>query len=109
MLKQVARFRLGAHTLHVDLGRRQDVVWESRTCQRCPQEHLQSLACPVDDEHHCIFDCAAFEHLRVSIPGVQELIAHAGGCVRTFMSGDATVVRNYVAACMNAVDALREA
>ena len=107
MLKQLARFRLGAHTLRVEMGRRQDEVWEARTCQRCSQAHLQSLACPVDDEHHCIFDCAAFEHLRASIPGVQELIANSAGCVRTFMSGEATVVRNYVAACMDTLDALR--
>ena len=106
MLKQLARFRLGAHALRVESGRRQGELWESRTCQRCSHAHLQSLACQVDDEHHCIFDCAAFEHLRVSIPGVQHLIASAAGCVRSFMAGDATVVRNYVAACMDALEAL---
>ena len=107
MLKQLARFRLGAHSLRVEVGRRQNELWETRTCRRCPPAHLQSLACQVDDEHHCIFDCAEFQHLRVSIPGAHDLIASAAGCIRTFMLGDAVVVRNYVAACMDALDALQ--
>ena len=104
MMKQLARFRLGAHALRVEAGRRQGELWEARTCQRCPPAHLQALACQVDDEHHCIFDCAAFEHLRVSVPGVQHVIASAAGCVRSFMSGDVVVVRNYIAACMDSLE-----
>ena len=106
MMKQLARFRLGAHALGVEMGRRQGVLWEGRTCQRCPSAHLQSLTCKVDDEHHCIFDCTAFEHHRVAVPGVQQLIAHAAGCVRTFMAGDVTVVREYIAACMGSLEAI---
>jgi len=104
MMKHLARFRLGAHALRVEMGRRQNLIWESRTCQRCSSAHLQSLACKVDDEHHCIFDCTAFEHHRAAIPGVQQLIADAAGCVRAFMAGDVTVVREYIAACMCTLD-----
>ena len=88
MMKQLASFRLGAHALRVEAGRRQGELWEARTCQRCPPVHLQSLSCQ-DDEHHCSCYCAAFGHLRVSVPGAQHLIASAAGCVRSFMSGDA--------------------
>ena len=109
MMKQLARFGLGAHRLRVEAGRRVGELWETRTCPRCPPAHLQSLACRVDDEHHCIFECTAFEHVRVSVPGAQHLIASAAGCVRSFMSGDAVVVRNYIAACMDILDRLAQA
>lgn len=107
MMKLLARFRLGAHALRVETGRRQggSLLWEARTCSRCPPAHLQSLACPVDDEHHMIFDCIAFEHQRTSIAGVQRLIDSAHGSVRRFMSGDVTTVRSFIAACMEALDA----
>ena len=32
MMKQLAWFRLGAHALRVEAGRRQGELWESRTC-----------------------------------------------------------------------------
>ena len=107
MMKQVARFRLGAHSLRVETGRRQvpRELWGARRCQRCDNAALQALACPIDDEHHLIFDCTAFSHLRSTMAGARALIDRAAGCVRSFMSGDAAVVTNYIAACMDLLEA----
>ena len=42
-------------------------------------ERLQGLECRVGDEHHMGFDCSAMDDVRVNVPGVQDLIQHAGG------------------------------
>ncbi len=62
---RTARFKLGSHFLGVEKGRFNKVPWPQRRCTRCCDEHLRSLSCPVDDEVHLVFDCEAFENLRV--------------------------------------------
>ena len=64
----MARFRLGSHSLEVARGRQQQVPWANRTCKRCSPEYLATLECKVDDEFHAIFECEYFESLRVDEP-----------------------------------------
>ena len=100
MMKNLARFRLGCHGLEVDVGRHNGIAWQDRQCTRCSAERLQGLECKVGDEHHMVFDCSAMDDVRATVPGAQELIQHAGGCLRTFMQGDTRVVLSFVACCV---------
>ena len=103
MMKQLARFRLSAHKLQVEVGRHQGVLWENRLCTRCEASgHGQW----VDDEQHMIFECHAFEDLRTSIEGARFLIDRSSGCVQRFMRGEMEVVRGFVSACMDRLDAM---
>jgi hypothetical protein len=102
MMHQVARFRLSAHRLQVELGRRTGTIWESRHCTRCLQHSGEHH---VDDEQHMIFECPTFEDLRHSVDGARDLIGAASGCVRSFMSGDTSVVASFISGCLDRVDA----
>ena len=119
-IKQMSRFRLSCHKLAVETGRHAHVAWQDRICTRCTEVHRASLSCAVDDEHHMIFDCQKFEHLRHEVvefvpgndrhftPGVRTLITRARGCVRTFMNGDPRIVLRFIARCMDILDAESE-
>ena len=107
MMKQLARFRLGCHGLQVETGRHNGVAWQDRHCTRCSANRLGMLACKVGDEHHMVFDCSAFDDLRATVPGVQQLIDNAGGSLKAFMSGDMPVVRSFIAACLDKLTAER--
>ena len=61
--KCIARFVVGTHNLEVERGRFASVPWSERRCPRCRSEYLDTLSCPVDDEHHFMFECEAFAHL----------------------------------------------
>ena len=101
MMKQLARFRLSAHKLQVEVGRHQGVLWENRLCTRCEASgHGQW----VDDEQHMIFECHAFEDLRTSMEGARFLIDRSSGCVQRFMRGEMEVVRGFVSACMDRLE-----
>ena len=86
----IARFRTGGcSALGVEQGRRQRprVRWEDRTCTRCSPEHLEGLACGVDDEWHLVFECQCTQQLR----GQEEfrsLLAEAGDDFRKFTKGE---------------------
>ena len=103
--KQLLRFRIGAHTLGVNTGRRQRVDWQSRTCNRCSPDQVAHLACGVDDEHHMNFDCTHFQGLRSEDPSLSAWI-RAATDMRTFMSGDPNMVMNFIYGCMNELDRL---
>ena len=103
--KQLLRFRIGAHNLGVNTGRRQRVDWQSRTCNRCSPDQVAHLACGVDDEHHMIFDCTHFQGLRSEDPSLSAWI-RAATDMRTFMSGDPNMVMNFIYGCMNELDRL---
>jgi hypothetical protein len=53
----MARIRLSSHSLVVELGRHQGVVWFSRGCKRCAALRMHHL--PVDDEAHLLFSFPA--------------------------------------------------
>lgn len=59
--KLISRFRCGCHGLHVDTGRfgqgAQKLAREDRVCQL-------SCSTSVEDEHHFLFDCPAYMHIR---------------------------------------------
>ena len=121
LFKQIklARFRLSCHKLRVELGRHerpQSTAWSARTCTRCSAAHLASLSCPIDDEHHMIFECEKFSHLRNEasvfvpgmrrfVPGPRSALRRAGGSVRHFMDSDPHTVLHFISSCMDILDA----
>jgi hypothetical protein len=104
--KQLLRFRVGAHHLGVNTGRRQRIDWQSRTCSRCSTEQMAHLSCRVDDEHHMIFDCAHFQGLRTVDPSLSAWIQQAAD-TREFMRGDPNMIMNFIYGCMNELDRLQ--
>ena len=51
-----------------------------------------------------IFECSTFEDLR-NMEGVRDIIEETG-YVREFMNGNVSVVRGFISACMDRLDAL---
>ena len=56
-LRQLLRFRLSAHSLPVEQGRRDKIPRAMRVCPHCPGHH-------VGDERHLVFECPVFGHIR---------------------------------------------
>ena len=83
---RTARFKLGSHFLGVEKGRFNQVPWPQRRCTRCCDEHLSSLSCPVDDEAHLVFDCEAFENLRVD--EVLDALQGSNGSIQDFFANN---------------------
>ena len=54
-----SRFRCGCHGLHVDTGRFVTTPRDDRVCEVCKS------GC-VENEHHFLFDCPAYAHIRYS-------------------------------------------
>ena len=116
-IRKLARFRLSCHKLHIELGRHRNppTPWEARTCTRCSAAHLSTLSCAVDDEHHMIFECEKFTHLRneaaVFVPGMQRFVPgprtalhRAQGSVRHFMDSNPHTVLHFISGCMDILD-----
>ena len=57
------RFRLGSHYLPNVLGLFHRVPRQQRVCQAC---QVASLARPIGDEYHLVFECVALRSLRLS-------------------------------------------
>ena len=55
----ISRFRCGCHGLHVDTGRFVNNPRDDRVCEVCKS------GC-VENEHHFLFDCLAYAHIRYS-------------------------------------------
>jgi hypothetical protein len=118
-IRQLARFRLSCHKLRVEIARyrRPPAAWADRTCTRCSSEHLATLPCSVDDEHHMIFECERLEALRNEVveftpgtrrftPGVRTALNRAQGSVRRFMDCNPPhIVLHFVSRCMSILDA----
>ena len=63
----ISRFRCGCHNLHVDTGRFLPVG------QKVPREQRLCLVCgsnTAEDEHHFLFDCPAYCHVRNNFDAV---------------------------------------
>ena len=106
MVKNMLRFRLGSHGLGCNTGRQVNppTPWVDRVCTRCSEEHRSGLQCAVDDEFHAIFECEAFEALRVATR-VKDMIASAGGCVRAFMFSHCwDCVMKFISGVMDLID-----
>ena len=57
-LRRLFRFRLGAHSLPVKMGRRLRMARVAHVCPLCPGMHL-------GDERHYVFDCPSFDDIRI--------------------------------------------
>jgi hypothetical protein len=55
LVLSMARFRLSSHSLGVELGRHQGVVWFACGCKRCAALGMHDLL----DEAHLLFSCPA--------------------------------------------------
>ena len=78
--KLISRFRCGCHGLHVDTGRfgrgEEARSREERLCPVC-------LTCSVEDEHHFLFDCPAYCHIRDQH---SNLFQHSSPTVASFLA-----------------------
>lgn len=104
-VRRMARFRLGSHQLEVARGRFTGVPWDQRTCKRCSASHLAGLSCQVDDEHHMIFECEAFQEIRSAHEFMFENVA----TVRDFFEYDGDpdyteALLSFISQCMQVVD-----
>lgn len=72
-VKQLMRFRTGAHHLAIETGRwvRPTVPRQLRTCSKCSHT-------VVEDEMHFLFECPAYESIRIKYDSV--LFNKFGGC-----------------------------
>ena len=76
-MRRLFRFRLGAHTLPIQMGRRLRMARVARICPLCPGMY-------VGDERHYVFECPAFDDIR---RGFQHLFddSHGPGAMRLLM------------------------
>ncbi len=90
----ISRFRCGCHGLHVDTGRfgkhSEHCSREDRVCHVC-------MSGSVEDEHHFLFDCPAYSHIRQQY---SHLFHQASPSVATFLATDQpNVVGSYLKTC----------
>ncbi len=90
----ISRFRCGCHGLHVDTGRfGKDSEHRSREDRVC----LVCMFGSVEDEHHCLFDCPAYSHIRQQY---SHLFHQASPSVAAFLATDQpNVVGSYLKTC----------
>jgi len=94
-MRILLRFRLGAHSLPVVMGRRTGIPRAQRLCQQCDQH-------AVGDERHMIFECPALQALRDKYAG---LFASGACTMQQFMwQADITGVAHFVMDCLDVLD-----
>ena len=78
----MSRFRCGCHGLHIDTGRFVNTPRDDRVCEVCKSE------C-VANEHHFLFDCPAYAHIRYNhatlfhgIQTVSAVVNNVMSCLR---------------------------
>ena len=89
------RFKLGCHTLGIVVGRWCDVPRAQRLCHRCDMGAL-------DDERHLVFECPAFEDLRVAYRQLFGQVV-AFDMRRFFAHKDQTAVVMYILDCLHRI------
>ena len=95
------RFRLGTHSLQVEVGRWQNPRPRShRLCGRCAMR-------AIDDERHLVFECPAFEFIRAARR--QLFSMRVGLDMRLFMQQrDQKGVLCYVLDCLREIEQLAD-
>lgn len=60
MRSVIARFRISAHSLHVESSRHDKKLYKERICQFCPNNESE-------DEIHLLLKCKFYPEFRVSL------------------------------------------
>ena len=55
--KEITKFRLSAHELNIEMGRRTNVKLEDRLCTKCAFKE-------IEDESHFLFTCTLYNNER---------------------------------------------
>ena len=98
-MRMLLRFRMGAHSLPIVLGRRLGVPRDQRLCQRCRMH--------VDDEKHLVFDCPAMQPVRDRYPA---LFGRGRHTMQLFMwQADLVGVAHFIMDCFDALGAQSDA
>jgi hypothetical protein len=106
-VKQLMRFRTGAHHLAIETGRwqRPQVPRDERLCVRCTLHG-------VEDEMHILFECPAYQHIRSkygrklfsrfgrNMPSAIRVLTQEPGKVPEFMNQEPRHVARFVAECL---------
>ena len=97
VIRDMARFRLSAHHLHVETGR-----WQAHGA------HVRDRVCglcgagTVQDEKHVLFECTALEGIRSQFG---DLLGSCNGQMKTLLTaGNASRLAWYVHKCMKRID-----
>ena len=92
--RDMARFRMSSHHLHVETGRWQGAPVHDRICALCGG--------PVQDEKHVLLECEAFVNVRGEY---HDLLADCGGDMKDLLNnGCANQIAWLVHKCMKRID-----
>ena len=58
--KALAKFRISAHKLEIEVGRYQGVTADKRVCKQCSNGEIEE----IEDELHFMFKCKKHSHIR---------------------------------------------
>lgn len=94
----LARFRLSAHHLLVEVGRWQGSRYSARLCDapNCNHRH------EVQDEEHVVFRCGMTAELRSHFPHLFQ--ADSVQSMQSFWQQDIKAVASYITCCMSIFD-----
>ena len=63
----LSRLRCSVHSLHIEVGRQDNIPTEDRVCYVCDSHD-------VEDEYHFIMNCSAYDNLRnLYLPHISNL------------------------------------
>lgn len=94
----LARFRLSAHHLFVEVGRWHGVKFEERVCDHVDCRHNKE----VQNEEHALFRCGMTAELRTRFP--QLFAGDAQHSMQSFWQKDIKAIASYVTCCMAVYD-----
>lgn len=101
VVNNMARFRMSGHDLRVEIGRRVQLPFPARVCQRCADHPDAPANLPVDNEIHVLASCLSTAALR-QLPRFADLPHHD---IKALMRHtDVQSVALFVHKCMRVVD-----